>query len=251
MNGKRASTGMFIKTGDEICLKIALNKNQHRKFDIELDVLYEDEDIAIINKPAGLLTSGNALKTVANALLSNLKPSTKKDAIAPQPAHRLDFATSGLLAVGKTRSALENLNKGFEHQRIKKIYYAICIGSFKSDYGYIDQAIDQKQAKTYYKLIDQVSSERFGRLSLVQLLPITGRKHQLRKHLVGMGHAILGDPLYFNPKHRLKGQGLYLHAYSLKLTHPKTKETLIIKAPIPKKYTRIFDIPLKEDFLMR
>lgn len=251
MNGKRARTGMFINAGDEIRLKIALDKNQHRSFTLDLEVLYEDEDIALINKPAGLLTSGNAHKTLSNALLHNLKPSTREDAIAAQPAHRLDFATSGILVAGKTRSALETLNKDFEYQRIKKVYYAICIGSISSDYGYIDQAIDDKQAKTYYKRIAQVDSERFGKLSLLQLLPITGRKHQLRKHLLGIGHPILGDPLYFNPKHRLKGQGLYLHAYSLKLIHPQSKQTLSFHAPIPRKYKRIFDLPLNKDFLMR
>lgn len=245
-----ATTGMYIKEGDRIELRIPLHKTKHKEFHLDLTCLYEDEHLAMIHKPAGVLTSGNSFKTIANALPKNIRVSSMADAIVPQPAHRLDFATTGILAIGKTKSALHKLNQAFEQQRIKKVYYAICIGSLP-DYGIIDFPIDEKEAKTFYRVIDRVASPRFGQLQLVQLLPITGRRHQLRKHLFEMGNPILGDPLYHNENHILKGQGLYLHAYSLRLQHPETGKTLHITDALPKRFRKIFERDLPTDFLIR
>ncbi len=250
VNGKPASTAQFIKKGDKIELTIPLKESKHKTFYLDLDVLYEDEYIAVVHKPAGVLTSGNSFKTIANALSQNLSTSNKKDAIAPQPAHRLDFATTGALIVGKTRGSLQYLNQAFESQKIKKVYYAICIGHLK-EYGVIDFPIDNKEAKTYFQVIDGVHSPRFGQLQLVQLLPITGRRHQLRKHLFAMGSPILGDPTYYNENHLLKGKGLYLHAYSLRFKHPTTKTTLQIVDVLPTKFQKIFAATLPRDFLLR
>src|SRR5690625_1246551 len=245
-----ATTGMYIKEGDGIELRIPLNKTKHKAFDLDLTCLYEDEHLAIIHKPAGVLTSGNSFKTIANALPNNIKTSVEADAILPQPAHRLDFATTGALAIGKTRSALHKLNRAFEDQQVKKVYYAIAIGSL-STYGIIDSPIDGKEAKTYYNGIESAASSRYGQLQLVQLLPITGRRHQLRKHLFAMGNPILGDPTYYNENHLLKGKGLYLHAYSLRFEHPTTKTTLQIVDVLPTKFQKIFAATLPRDFLLR
>lgn len=250
VNNQMATTGMYIQEGDRIELRIPLNKTKHKEFHLDLICLYEDEYIAIIHKPAGVLTSGNSFKTIANALPNNIKTSIETDAILPQPAHRLDFATTGALAIGKTRSALHKLNLAFEEQRVKKVYYAICIGSIPT-YGVIEFPIDEKEARTYFRVIDSVASPRFGRLQLVQLLPITGRRHQLRKHLFAMGSPILGDPIYYNENHILKGKGLYLHAYSLSFQHPITGETLTITDPLPKRFRKIFNPSLPNDFLIR
>lgn len=241
---------MFIKEGDRIELRIPLSQTRHKAFQLELKCLYEDEHLAIVHKPAGVRTSGNSFKTIANALPNNIKTSSEADAILPQPAHRLDFATTGALAIGKTRNALHKLNQAFEKQQIKKVYYAICIGNLP-EYGTMDFPVDEKTAKTYYKVIDLVDSPRFGQLQLVQLLPITGRRHQLRKHLHAMGNPILGDPMYYNENHILKGKGLYLHAYSLLLPHPETAEDLHVADPLPKRFRKIFDSDLPTDFLLR
>lgn len=250
MNEQSATTGMFINEGDRIELRIPLSQTRHKAFQLELHCLYEDPHLAIIHKPAGVLTSGNSFKTIANALADNLKPSTQPDAILPQPAHRLDFATTGALVIGKTRHTLHGLNQAFEKQKVKKIYYAICIGNL-SEYGTIDFPVDEKEAKTYYKVIDSVDSPRFGQLQLVQLLPITGRRHQLRKHLHALGSPILGDPMYYNENHILRGKGLYLHAYSLRLQHPETGKDLHVVDPLPKRFRKIFDGALPNDFLLR
>lgn len=250
VNKKAATTAMYIKEGDRIELRIPLSHTKHKAFRLALTGLYEDEHLAIIHKPAGILTSGNSFKTIANALPNNLKTSTAPDAILPEPAHRLDFATTGALAIGKTRSTLYQLNQAFEKQQIKKIYYAICIGSLP-DYGTMDFPVDGKEALTYYHKIDSVASPRFGRLNLMQLLPITGRRHQLRKQLFALGNPILGDPLYSNENHVLKGKGLYLHAYSLRLRHPENGKDLYVIDKLPKRFRKIFDSDLPNDFLIR
>lgn len=232
-------------------MRIPLTVSKQKVFRLTLDCLYEDEHLAVIHKPAGLRTSGNFFKTVANALAQNLKPSNEIDAILPQPAHRLDFATTGALLIGKTRYALHMLNKAFEEQSVKKVYYAICIGNLDAN-GILNTPIDGKEATTYYKLIASVNSVRFGQLQLVALSPITGRRHQLRKHLYTIGCPILGDPEYHNPQHILKGKGLYLHAYSLEFEHPSTGEVLQIKDVLPTRFQKIFpDIELDSDFLIR
>lgn len=250
MNEKPATTAMYINEGDKIELRIPLSQTRHKAFQLALNCLFEDEHLAIIHKPAGVLTSGNSFKTIANALPDNLKTSIEPDAILPQPAHRLDFATTGALAIGKTRNALYQLNQVFEKQQIKKIYYAVCIGTLP-DYGTMDFLVDGKEAKTYYKIIDCVDSPRFGQLQLVQLLPITGRRHQLRKHLYAMGSPILGDSMYYNENHILRGKGLYLHAYSLRLPHPENGKDLYVVDPLPKRFRKIFDCDLPNDFLLR
>lgn len=241
---------MYIQEGDVLELRMPLTESKHKNFDLKLEVLYEDAHLALIHKPAGVLTSGNSFMTIANALTQNLTTSTETDAIAPQPAHRLDFATTGILAVGKTRSTLQYLNQIFEQQKVKKVYYAIAIGNMR-DYGEIDLPIDEKEAKTYYKVIDQVASPRFGQLQLVQLMPITGRRHQLRKHLFALGCPILGDPTYYNERHRLKGKGLYLHAYSLSFVHPISKKSIQYSDVLPNRFRKIFNIELPSDFLLR
>lgn len=250
VNGKKATTAMYIKKGDKIELRIPLSQTRHKPFQLELSCLYEDAYIAIVHKPSGVLTSGNAFKTIANALPQNIETSNAPDAILPQPAHRLDFSTTGALAIGKTRNSLHKLNEAFEKQRVKKVYYAICIGSLP-EYGMINTPIDGKIAKTYYKVIDSVPSVRFRQLQLVQLLPITGRRHQLRKHLFAMGSPILGDATYYNEGHILYGKGLYLHAYSLRFLHPETGACLNIVDELPLRFKKIFNIALPTDFLLR
>ncbi|WP_442969091.1 RluA family pseudouridine synthase [Psychroserpens sp.] len=193
----------------------------------------------MIHKPAGILVSGNSFKTIANALAQNTKRSDLPDATAPQPVHRLDFATTGVLLVGKTSSSIRALNKIFENRTIKKTYYAVTIGEMNSR-GTITSDIDGKTSKSNYALCDSVPSERFGKLNLVQLEPQTGRRHQLRNHLLSIGNPILGDKTYGIEPLILNGKGLYLHAYSLKFRHPFTHEDVHIKDECPQRFKNIF-----------
>lgn len=239
VNDDVASTATFIKGGETISLFIPKETSSKKKLILTLDVLFEDEYLATIRKPAGILVSGNRFKTIANALAQNVQPSSLPDATSPQPVHRLDYATTGILLVGKTNSSIRALNKMFEAKEIEKTYYAITIGKMKSS-GKIKSDIDGKPSGTDYAVKKSVPSKRFGRLNLVQLTPQTGRRHQLRKHLSGIGNPVLGDATYGTESLMLKGKGLYLHAYSLNFIHPFTSKTVRVKDELPLKFKKIF-----------
>ena len=239
VNGIVATSATFISGGETISLSIPENREPRTKLILKLNVLFEDDYLAIIHKPGGILVSGNSFKTIANGLIQNLKPSNLLDRTTPQPVHRLDYPTTGLLLIGKTNSSIRALNKLFEDKKIKKSYYATTIGVMQSK-GEITTAIDGKPSQSLYKVKASVTSERFGTLNLVKLKPKTGRKHQLRKHLLSIGNPILGDKDYNIDNLILNGKGLYLHAYSLKFTHPFTQERLKIKDDLPEKFKKIF-----------
>lgn len=234
-----ATTATLINGGECISLSIPIENGPDKKLVFQLRLIFEDDYIAAIHKPAGILSSGNRFKTIANALAQNIQPSKLPDATKPQPVHRLDYATTGILLVGKTSSSIRALNKMFEDNKIKKTYYAVAIGEMNNQ-GEITSEIEGKKSQSHYKVIDSVSSKRFGKLNLVQLRPQTGRRHQLRKHLSGIGNPILGDKEYGIENLILNGKGLYLHACSLSFVHPFTNEQFFLKDEIPEKFTKIF-----------
>jgi len=240
INGVQVSSGTFLLGGETINLFQRQDSSTKPKIELKLEVVFEDEFLALVNKPPGITVSGIKKWTLENALSSNLKISNQTDAlIRPEPIHRLDHATSGILLVGKTASSVIFLNKLFENREIQKTYYAVVIGNIKST-GSITKLVDGKTAATDYTVIHQEVSKRFNMLSLVKLTPSSGRKHQLRKHLASQGNPILGDPLYGTQDKLLKGNGLYLHAYSLNFKHPFTKEIIHLSIPPTKKFLRLF-----------
>lgn len=239
IDGIAATTSKFISGGEKIELFQSENSSTFERLKLDLEILFEDDYLAIIYKPAGILVSGNKFVTIANALTQNLKKSNQTDAVKPQPVHRLDYPTSGLLLIGKTSSAIQKLSELFKNKEILKIYFAVTIGKMKTD-GEIDFNIDKRESFTKYKVLQSLASERFDYLNLVQLSPQTGRRHQLRKHLSKIGHQILGDKEYGNPDLFLNGKGLYLHASKLEFAHPFTKENISIFKELPKKFTKIF-----------
>lgn len=241
VNGKLATSATFIVGGEIIELTWSEEIIPFKKqLNLSLKILFEDEYLALIQKPPGILVSGNSFKTIQNALSQNLQISNLPDASTPKPVHRLDFATTGILLIGKTNSSIRLLNKLFEKQEVHKIYYAITIGEMNSE-GEISSDIDGKEAKTIYKVLESVSSERFNRLNLVELIPQTGRRHQLRKHLSEIGNPILGDREYGKENLILLGKGMYLHAYSLEFIHPITKEEIHVKCELPERFRKIFN----------
>lgn len=237
-----ATTAIFINGGETITLEIKENTAPKKNLILQLEVLFEDEHLAAIRKPAGILVSGNSFKTIANALSQNLKQSNLSDATIPQPVHRLDYETTGILLVGKTSSSIRALNKLFEDKQIEKTYYAIAIGVMNEieKQGKIISEIDGKKSQSNYTLIKSVLSVRFGKLNLVKLQPLTGRRHQLRKHLSSIGNPILGDKKYGIDNLILMGKGLYLHAHSLNFIHPFTQEQIHLKDELPKRFKKIF-----------
>ena len=239
IDGILATTSKYISGGEKIDLFQSENSSTFERLELDLEILFEDDYLAIIYKPAGILVSGNKFVTIANGLTQNLKKSRLSDAIKPQPIHRLDYPTSGILLVGKTSTAITELGKLFEKKEIQKTYYAVTIGVMIKK-GIINLSVDEKAACTIYNVLESVTSERFKFLNLVKLQPKTGRKHQLRKHLLAIGNPILGDKEYFLETKVLNGKGLYLHAATLAFKHPFTKEKISISKELPKKFTKLF-----------
>jgi len=239
IDGALATTSKYIFGGEKIELFNVDNQPGIKELKLNLKILFEDDYLAIIFKPVGILVSGNKLVTIANGLTHNLKKSKRPDAVKPQPIHRLDYPTSGVLLIGKTSSAIRNLNQLFEKKEIQKTYIAISVGRMKKT-GEIKDLIDEKGAFTAFKVLRTVTSERFEFLNLVKLKPTTGRKHQLRRHLYSIGNPILGDKEYFLDHKILNGKGLYLHASSLEFIHPFTEEKLLVTEELPKKFKTIF-----------
>ena len=239
VDGQLATSATYIHGNEIITLHQPPKTKPSKELILKLEVVYEDEYLAIINKPAGILVSGNTFKTLDNALTQNLKPSPQPDAIQPRPAHRLDFPTTGLLIIGKTSASILALNKSFENKRIEKEYFAVTIGKMAKT-GKIIFPIDEKEAVSNFEVVESLSSKRFEYLNLVRLSPKTGRRHQLRKHLFTMGNPILGDATYYKEGLLLKGKGLYLHAFSLKFVHPITNEIMYFEKELPLKFQKIF-----------
>jgi len=239
VNDQLATTGTYIRGGEQIVLTIPKIYERKVESNIPLRVLFEDEHIAVVNKPAGLLTSGNQKRTLANALAHNLQPSELEDAIHPHPAHRLDYETSGIVLVGKSRSSLAILCQLFESKEIFKTYFAVTIGEMPAK-GEIRTPVKGQSAISKYKVLQRVDSERFGCLNFVKLEPETGRRNQLREHLKSIGNPILGDKKFGIQELILKGKGLYLHAFAVRFTHPATHMKIEVCSELPKKYYKIF-----------
>ena len=239
VNGTIASTALFINGGEKIELFQLDTETDFKRLNFPLEVVFEDDFLAVIYKPSGVLVSGNKFVTIANALAQNLQKSAEPDAVKPQPIHRLDYPTSGVLLIGKTSTAITALSQLFETKKIQKTYHAVCIGKMQPT-GTIDKSIEDKPSQSSYEILKTVDSPRFEFLNLVKLSPETGRRHQLRIHLAFIKNQILGDKEYGNPALILKGKGLYLHASTLSFEHPFTKEHIIVSKELPKKFTKIF-----------
>ena len=240
LNGRIASTADLLSGGELIELFFDQTARNRPTIELRFEVLFEDDSLAVINKPPGIEVSGNRKWTLENALSQNLKPSGQVDALLyPEPIHRLDYPTSGALLIGKTSSAVIELNRQFADREVEKTYMAITIGKMNGS-GTVEAEIDGKPSVSTFKVLQRVVSERFGWLNLVELNPKTGRRHQLRKHMALLGNPILGDREYGTEGLILNGKGLYLHAVSLSFAHPFTQEKLSIRSSLPKKFVKIF-----------
>jgi 23S rRNA pseudouridine1911/1915/1917 synthase len=239
IDGILATTSKHISGGEKIELFESENSSIFERLKLDLEVLFEDDYLAVIYKPAGILVSGNKFVTISNGLSQNLKKSKQSDAVKLQPVHRLDYPTSGLLLIGKTSSAIIELGTLFKNKEISKTYFAITIDKMNTK-GTINSTIDKKSALTEFEVIKKVTSKRFKFLNLVKLQPKTGRKHQLRKHLLSIGNPILSDKEYFLETKILNGKGLFLHAGAIDFKHPFTKDRISISKELPKKFINIF-----------
>ncbi len=248
VNGSSAKKRTQLAPGDEIEVEFALTEEiSLEPEDIPLDILYEDEYLLAINKPAGLVVHpavGNWRGTFVNALLYHCKTLPKGDTLRPGIVHRLDKETTGLLLAAKTTDTQQKLVALFAERKIEKTYLAICLGNPGNQTltTQIGRHPTQRKKMTVLQeggkeAITRIETETCdGKVSVVHLFPKTGRTHQLRVHLKALGCPILGDTLYGNPSANTKygATRQLLHAQTLKFTHPQTGKAIHLEAPIPK-----------------
>jgi tRNA pseudouridine65 synthase/23S rRNA pseudouridine1911/1915/1917 synthase len=205
-------------------------------FPLALRVAYEDAFLAVVEKPPGYPVSGNRHRTVEHALTTNLQASTAADALSwPRPVHRLDAPTGGLLVVAKARGAQVALGQAFEERRVHKRYRAIVLGRLDGE-GEVIGELDGRPAHTRWRAVSHTCSLRTRWVTTLDLWPLTGRTHQLRRHAALLGHPVLGDAEHGDPGHALHGKGLFLWSVELDLVHPVSGEPLRITVEEPAKF---------------
>lgn len=234
IDGKVGKTSDWIKEHQKIEL-LQQEVSEKKIFQLKLEVIFEDEFMAVVHKPAGYPSSGNYFKTIENALPFNLQTSEEKDALPyPLPVHRLDNPTFGLLLVAKTRTAQIQLNRSFENKKIFKTYLALVVGEVPQNFIY-ENVIEGKAALTKGKRLKLIKKK--DRLfSLLELNPETGRTHQIRRHLSENGFPIVGDIEYGSGENFFQKKGMYLSAAGLKFQHPVNSETVKLQLEMPKKF---------------
>jgi 23S rRNA pseudouridine1911/1915/1917 synthase len=264
VGGTHKKAGYLVKTGEEIeVFLFPPTPVKAEPQDIPLDVLYEDEYLAAINKPPGMVVHpapGQWDGTVVNALLFRWGWTENADLSRPGIVHRLDKDTSGVLLVAKNQQMLELLSRAFKERRVHKTYTAVVIGRLKAVAGTIAlrvgrHPVDRKkmtvlthggrEAVSRYQVMAEAKA-----VSLLRLFPETGRTHQLRVHLAAIGHPILGDTVYGGIGGGLKGAELIvqtfprqaLHAEQIKFLHPKTDRPLCIRAPYPSDLSQLLPV---------
>mgnify|MGYP005724867117 CR=1 FL=1 len=236
LNGLLAEGGRFVKENDKIEL-FDLENRSPKHFELDIDILYEDDYLALVNKPSGLLVNGNQFQTLENALVDVLTKSNQADAFGwSKPVHRLDGPTSGLVVFAKTLKAHHLLSKLFEEKKIEKTYTAIVVGTPSERKGVLLSSIQDKHAETHYEVIESFASLRNNSLTHLELRPKTGRTHQLRIHCKTLGHPIVGDKMYGEPGQVLLHKGLFLHAQKLNFTHPFLHQEIKIDTGVPYKF---------------
>jgi len=239
VNGQPGHASNWVLEGQHITL-VDLENKPPKPLHIKLEIIFEDEHLAIINKPAGIEISGNKYYTIQNALLTNIALSKEPDALKwARPVHRLDMPTSGLLLVAKTAEALMNLGQQFEKRKVQKKYMSIVAGKLSGS-GEINTSISNQKAQTQYNVISNCHSLKTQWLSLVELIPHTGRTHQLRIHMANHGYPIVGDRLYGNGP-LLKGKGLFLASVTISFTHPQSNKPLEFSISQPNKFDSLLE----------
>ena len=253
--------GHVVKAGNRVRLDVPPPRPiRAQPEDIPVDVLYEDGDLAIVNKPRGMAVHAGAGRvdgTLVNALLFRLKSlSSINGEIRPGIVHRIDKDTTGLLVVAENDAAHLSLAAQIADKTCNREYLALLEGVVKEDTGRIETNIGRdpkdrlkmavlpvggRRAVTEYRVV-----ERFRANTLVHFILKTGRTHQIRVHAKYLGHPVVGDPVYGYKKQRFELEGQLLHAFRLTLTHPRTGERMQFEAPLPDDFAHVLEVLRKE-----
>ena len=254
VNNKLEKSSYKVRENDEITYEYEVKENHLSPEKIDLDIVYEDDDILVINKPNGLVVHpgpGNYEHTLANALVYYSKNlSDVNGEFRPGIVHRIDAYTTGLLVVAKNNKAHEILASNLASKAIKRTYIALVWGKINEDTGTIDAPIGRdpkdrkkmavvangKKAITHFKVL-----ERYARATLIELELETGRTHQIRVHMNYINHPVVNDPVYGQAK-LINDEGQMLHARKLEFVHPITNKKMEFEVPLPDKLKVIIDM---------
>ena len=254
VNGQVVKANYKVKKNDEIVIAVPEPETLSIEAeDIPLEIVYEDEAVAVVNKPQGMVvhpSAGHPNGTMVNALMYHVKDlSSINGVIRPGIVHRIDKDTSGLLMVAKNDLAHESLAKQLKDKTSLRKYVALVHGVIPHEKGTINAPIgrskvnrkmqavreDGKPAVTHFNVL-----ERFNDFTLVELTLETGRTHQIRVHMKYIGYPLAGDPVY-GPSKTLKGNGQFLHAKLLGFTHPITGQKMVFEAPLPTNFEKTLE----------
>lgn len=246
VNNQTQKARYAVKLGDVISYELPKEEVlDYQPENIPIEIVYEDSDVAVVNKPQGMVvhpSAGHASGTLVNALLYHVKDlSTINGVVRPGIVHRIDKDTSGLLMIAKNDKAHQALAQELKEKKSLRQYVAIVHGNLPNDRGVIEAPIGRsdkdrkkqavtakgKPALTRFQVL-----EHFGDFTLVELTLETGRTHQIRVHMAYIGHPIAGDPVY-GPRKTLAGHGQFLHAKTLGFTHPTTGELMTFSVDVP------------------
>ncbi|CCJ33399.1 RluA family pseudouridine synthase [Caloramator australicus] len=255
VNAKEIKSNYKIKNGDEITVEVPKPVMlQIQAEDIDIDILYEDDDIVVVNKPQGMVVhpaAGNYTGTLVNALLKKCRTlSSINGVIRPGIVHRIDKDTSGVLVVAKNDYAHQHLAEQIKEHTVKRVYIALTEGVIKQDQGTIDKPIGRhpihrkkmaviengKRAVTHFKVL-----ERYKENTLVEARLETGRTHQIRVHMAYIGYPLVGDPVYGFKKQKFNLKGQALHAMVLGFIHPRTGEYMEFSSPLPDYFQNLIE----------
>lgn len=258
VNGMPVKASYCVKDGDEVAFELPESVEPDiEPEDIPLDILYEDKDVIVINKPKGMVVhpaSGHYSGTLVNALMYHCgkELSGINGVMRPGIVHRIDMDTTGSIIVCKNDKAHNCIAEQLKEHSINRKYHAICYGELKEDEGVIDKPIGRhpaerkkmainerngKRAVTHYRVL-----KRFHGYSYIECRLETGRTHQIRVHMASIGHPLLGDDVYSNRKCPFKLTGQTLHAKTLGFVHPSTGEYVEVDAPLPEYFVRLLTI---------
>lgn len=257
VNGNKVKPGYELSSGDEInIVETELKETEVAPEDIALDIVYEDNDVIVINKPKNMVVHpacGHESGTVVNALLSHCKDSLSgiNGELRPGIVHRIDKDTTGLIVACKNDKAHISLAEQLAEHSITRRYVALVHGNIKEDEGTVDIAVGRsdkdrkkmaagakngRRAITHFKVL-----ERYGDYTFIECRLETGRTHQIRVHMAYIKHPLAGDEVYGVKKDRLSGNGQYLHARVLGFVHPETGKYMEFEAPLPEYFKETLD----------
>lgn len=258
VNDTEQKASYKLQNGDKIKIQIDEPKEAKIKAqDIPLDIIYEDKDILVVNKPKGLVVhpaNGNWEGTLVNGIMAYCKDSLSGigGELRPGIVHRLDKDTSGLLIVAKNDNAHIKISKQIKDRKVKKTYIALVRGIISENEATINMPIGRstkdrkkmavtkngKEAITHYKVLERYTTQK-GSYTLLEVKIETGRTHQIRVHLSEIGHPVVGDMTYSNGKNEFGIEGQLLHAKKLEFIHPVTGEKLSLEAPLPDYFEKV------------